>query len=437
MKRLLQINLSLHSKLLIITWLMVIYLLLLLCGIGSFIAVVYIKSDFDEQNKAVIYKSQLVLNMKSLVPTTIDITDSYPVSSDMDAQDDFNALNKEFNIAYAGIYALTGSKEERSELESAFEEWNQVKRIRTAILDLQKSQQDIVDTEIAQQYVTLNGHLLKLENTLDRLYDLVLDYSNNITEHVRELDARTIPIILLLFITSLGINTIAIILIIRSVIIPTHVLAQAAHNFAQGSLSYRIPLDAKNEIGELAHTFNDMAEKLESSYTSLKEMAIHDGLTGILNHQEFHKRLLSEVKRAARYKRTLSLIMLDIDLFKKFNDTYGHQAGDSVLKAMGWYLKSAIRSSDMAARYGGEEFALIMPETPAETAFITAQRIGAEIARLPISVDKDMQIHITMSIGVATFPQDGAIKEELISAADRSLYKAKQSGRNRVCKSSD
>jgi len=437
MKRLLQINLSLHNKLLIITWLMVIYQLLLLCGIGSFIAVVYIKSDFDQQNKAVIHKSQLVLNMKSLVPTTIDITDSYPVTSDMDAQVDFNALNKEFNIAYAGLYALTGSEEERSELESAFEEWNQVKSIRTAILDQQKSQHNMVDPEIARQYVTLNGHLLKLENTLDRLYDLVLDDSNRITEHVRELDARTIPVILLLFITSLAINTIAIILIIRSVIIPTHVLAQAAHNFAQGSLSYRIPLDAKNEIGELARTFNDMAEKLESSYASLKQMAIHDGLTGILNHQEFHKRLTSEVKRAARYKRTLSLIMLDIDLFKNFNDTYGHQAGDSVLKEMGRYLKNAIRSSDIAARYGGEEFAVIMPETPAETAFITARRIGAEIARLPIFVDKDMLIHITMSIGVATYPQDGATKDELIAAADRTLYKAKQSGRNRVCKSSD
>jgi diguanylate cyclase (GGDEF)-like protein len=252
-------------------------------------------------------------------------------------------------------------------------------------------------------------------------------------ESIKAIDERTMPLILLLFITSLAINAIAIVFIIRSVVIPTHLLARAAHIYARGSLAYRIPLDSNNEIGELARTFNYMAEKLESNYTVLKDMAIRDGLTGMLNHHEFQRRLLWEVKRAGRYKRGLSLLMMDIDRFKNLNDTYGHQAGDIVLKAMGEYLRNAIRSSDEAARYGGEEFALIMPETPAETAFITAQRIGAEIALLPIAIAEGVTVNVTMSIGVATFPRDASTKEELVAVADRRMYKAKGLGRNRVC----
>jgi two-component system cell cycle response regulator len=437
MKGLPEINLSLHRKLIIVTWLMVIYLVLLLCGIASFIAVTYMKSGLEEQSKAAISNSQSVLNLKALVLKTIIITDTYIISGGAEAQNDFNTLNMEISTAYAGIYAVTDSKEKQRMLDSAIEEWQQVRGICTAMLGLQKSQRDVITPEIAQQSIALNGLAMRLQNTLDNIYEMFLNDSINVNDGIKALDERTIPVILLLFITSLGINSIAIVLIIRSVVIPTHLLARAAHNYARGSLSYRIPLDSNNEIGELARTFNYMAEKLESSYTALKDMAIHDGLTGILNHHEFQKRLLWEFKRALRYKRPLSLVMMDIDRFKTFNDTYGHQAGDSVLRAVGQYLSNAIRSSDEAARYGGEEFALIMPETPADTAFITAQRIGVEIANLPIVIDENVIISITMSIGVATFPQDAATREELIAAADRMLYRAKQSGRNRVCKSSD
>ena len=437
MKYLPEFNLSLHTKLIIVTWLMFIHLVLLLCGIASFIAVTYMRSGLDELNKADISNSQSVLVLKTLVLKTVNITDAYLINGGVEAHNNFNALNKEIDTAYAGIYSVTDSKEKQSVLDSAFEEWQQMKGICTAMLDSQKSKQDTVVLETLQQYRALGDLTMRLENTLDRLYEIDITDSRDKYDRVRALDERTIPLILLLFITSLAINAIAIVFIIRSVVIPTHLLARAAHSYAQGSLSYRIPFDSNNEIGELSQTFNYMAEKLESSYTVLKDMAIHDGLTGILNHHEFQKRLLWEIKRAGRYKRGLSLLMMDIDHFKTLNDTYGHQAGDTVLRAMGEYLRNAIRSSDEAARYGGEEFALIMPETPAETAFITAQRIGAEIAGLPIAIDEGVIINITMSIGVATFPQDAATKEELIAAADRMMYRAKHLGRNRVCKSPD
>jgi len=434
MKYLPEFNPSLHSKLLIVTWLMVVYMLLLLLGVASFIAVTYMKSGLAEMNKAALGNSQAALNLKTLVLKTINTVDSYVIGGADRAQYDFDALNNEINTSYAGIYSAADSQEKRIAQDSGFEEWQQVRGLCTTILSSEKSPGGTVARETAQQYVELNDHALRLENALDSLYQMSLSDSDNINRSVKELDERILPVILLLFIMSLGINTVALVFIIRSVVIPTHLLAQAAHNYAKGSLSYRIPLDANNELGELARTFNYMAEKLESSYTALNDKAIHDGLTGMLNHQEFQKRLLWEIKRAARYRRTLSLVMMDIDRFKTLNDTYGHQAGDSVLRAVGQYLRDAIRSSDDAARYGGEEFTLIMPETPAETAFITAQRIGAEIAKMPIAIDEGGTVNITMSIGVATFPQDASSKEELIAAADGMMYRAKSLGRNCVCK---
>jgi len=432
-----ELNLSLHTKLIIVTWLMFGHLALLLCGIAAFVTVTYMRSGLDELYKAGINNSQSVLMLKTLAFKTLNITGAGLINGGIEAQNDFDALNNEIGIAYAGIYAVTGAPEKLSILDSAYAEWQQMKSLCKSILGSPKAQQDSVDPETARQYTALQNHAMKLGVALDRLYEIDINDARDKYESVKALDERTMPLILLLFITSLAINAIAIVFIIRSVVIPTHLLARAAHSYARGSLAYRIPLDSNNEIGELARTFNYMAEKLESNYTVLKDMAIHDGLTGILNHHEFQKRLLWEVKRAGRYKRGLSILMMDVDRFKTFNDTYGHQAGDTVLKAMGEYLRGAIRSSDEAARYGGEEFALIMPETPAETAFFTAQRIGAEIAGLPIAIAEGVMVNITMSIGVATFPQDASSKEELIAAADRRMYHAKHLGRNCVCQSSD
>ena len=432
-----EINLSLHTKLIIVTWLMFGHLVLLLCGIGAFMAVTYMRSGLEELNRADINNSQSVLMLKTWVLATVNVADACLINGGTSAQNEFDVLNKDIATAFAGIYSATGPGEKLSVLGSAYAEWQQMQGLCKSILGSPPAQRDAVAPGVALQYKALNGHAMKLDAALDRLYEIDINASRDKYESVKAIDERTMPLILLLFITSLAINAIAIIFIIRSVVMPTHLLARAAHTYARGSLAYRIPLDSNNEIGELARTFNYMAEKLESNYTVLKDMAIRDGLTGMLNHHEFQKRLLWEVKRAGRYKRGLSLLMMDIDRFKTLNDTYGHQAGDTVLKAMGDYLRNAIRSSDEAARYGGEEFALIMPETPAETAFITAQRIGAEIAGLPVEIAEGVTVNVTMSIGVATFPRDAATKEELIAAADRRMYQAKRLGRNRVCQSLD
>jgi diguanylate cyclase (GGDEF)-like protein len=168
-------------------------------------------------------------------------------------------------------------------------------------------------------------------------------------------------------------------------------------------------------------------------YTQATIRANTDGLTGIYNHRHFHERLEQEIGRGSRFGTMFSLIMLDIDLFKAYNDIYGHLVGDEVLRRIGGYIDSSIRSIDLAFRYGGEEFTIILPETRLDDAYRVAERIRKTIE----SQTSSRAMPITASLGIASWPIDGVMKEEVIGRADAALYRAKQAGRNRTCLSSD
>jgi diguanylate cyclase (GGDEF)-like protein len=169
-------------------------------------------------------------------------------------------------------------------------------------------------------------------------------------------------------------------------------------------------------------------------YKKIEAMAITDGLTGLYNHRYFYQRIEEEWLRAQRYKKTFAIILLDIDFFKKFNDTYGHKAGDAALVSLGKVLMETARNVDVVARYGGEEFAVVLPETSGEQAMIIAERMRRNIKDQPFEVDpRKPLVSITVSIGVASFPQDGETFGALIEAADQALYKAKDNGKNIVC----
>ena len=164
-----------------------------------------------------------------------------------------------------------------------------------------------------------------------------------------------------------------------------------------------------------------------------KELSRTDGLTQLYNHKFFHQLLATEISRVRRYGGEVSLLMIDVDYFKMYNDHNGHPMGDAALQKVAWVLSETSRDVDSVARYGGEEFAIIAPETPKQGAAELAHRLREKIEAADFEKSEVMPHgKFTVSIGVATYPGDCANKSELIEKADQALYQAKTSGRNRV-----
>ena len=164
------------------------------------------------------------------------------------------------------------------------------------------------------------------------------------------------------------------------------------------------------------------------------KLATIDGLTELYNHRYFQETLKNQVEIAKRYNQTFSLIIIDIDFFKKFNDTYGHQAGDAVLKQVAQTLKKNSRTTDVVCRYGGEEMSIILPNTSLEEALLSANRFNKAVEEKEFYINSNTTSKVTISVGVATFPQDAETAQELIEKADKGLYYAKEHGRNQVGK---
>jgi two-component system cell cycle response regulator len=196
-----------------------------------------------------------------------------------------------------------------------------------------------------------------------------------------------------------------------------------------GALDYLVKGEISSRTLERSLRY---ALKLAETLAALRQLATRDQLTGMLNRREFDRILGEEEERSRRFGHPLSLVMLDIDHFKKVNDTYGHQVGDVVLQAVARRLADVLRTVDRGARFGGEEFALIVMQADRAAALEMAQRACAAVAHAPIAIGPDQALAITVSAGAAEMPAHAATGAELVAAADRALYAAKARGRNRA-----
>jgi diguanylate cyclase (GGDEF)-like protein len=190
------------------------------------------------------------------------------------------------------------------------------------------------------------------------------------------------------------------------------------------------PEDAAQLEGLVPHV--GVAVESLRTRNKMRELAATDGLTGLYNHRRICELLREEMRRAERYNRPLSVLMLDLDSFKSFNDAYGHPSGDQLLRSVAQLLRSGVRTVDRVGRYGGEEFIIIMPETHKDDAFLLAERLRSTIEQRAFIVVAGEEIHRTVSAGVASYPEDGLNPQEVIQSADEALYRAKDSGRNCV-----
>ena len=202
---------------------------------------------------------------------------------------------------------------------------------------------------------------------------------------------------------------------------PLDRLAQAAGTVAKGDLEVGLPVTTGGEVGYLTEVFNNMVARLRES------RAVTDHLTGLHNRVRMMEVLENEVRRSRRLHHQFAVVMADVDLFKRYNDEYGHPAGDAVLKRVAAIMREASRDVDFVARYGGEEFLIMMPETEIDGATEFAERIRKRIGseRLPNG-------EIRISLGVSAFPMHGDAPDQLIAEADAALYLAKRAGGDRV-----
>jgi diguanylate cyclase (GGDEF)-like protein len=187
-----------------------------------------------------------------------------------------------------------------------------------------------------------------------------------------------------------------------------------------------------DQVDVLRRRYHESVAQLASLTGRLRELAMHDSLTGVLNRRAFLDQADGEWVRHRRHNHTLACAMLDVDGFKKINDTFGHAAGDAVLQHIGALVRATLRASDLSARLGGDEFIALMPETNLEGAVATAERLLNRVMSRPLTV-LDQSFATTLSIGVAGAEGCSSL-EELMARADRALYRAKKEGRSRVCK---
>jgi diguanylate cyclase (GGDEF)-like protein len=259
----------------------------------------------------------------------------------------------------------------------------------------------------------------------------------------------------IIFFAVLIVILIAYILISRWIMRPITSLNSKVNEIAEDNWGVQIETHRRDEIGQLTRSFNVMSiklrdyllmlnnkqEELEEINTTLEEMVhertkelelltITDSLTNIYNKRYLMKKLEENIDTSKRYNKTFSVVIFDIDYFKKVNDTYGHIEGDFTLKEVTNFLSSSIRDDDVLGRYGGEEFMVIMPNTELNEAYIAADTYRDELSKLVIGSNN---IKITISGGVAEYREDDSILD-IINRADNNLYKAKESGRNKIIK---
>ena len=337
-------------------------------------------------------------------------------------------VHKVFEDMGGGPFAL---QEERRLIQSAQEEWRQGRQLSEALF---VNPRPAGDQALLRELERAHAHHNRALESLDQVHTLAQEEMNAQLAYAISVRRKILIGAGFVFAVGLGIAIMVGTALARSVMTPLHGLETGAERFGAGDLSYRVQPIGQDELGQLGRTFNAMADKLAQSQALLRELSTRDSLTGLLNYREFQRQLTEEAERSRRYGRPFSLLMLDIDHFKAINDTYGHLAGDKALRGLAALIRAEVRPTDIVARYGGEEFVLVLPETDGPGALTLAERLRARVAGHAISVTADQTASLTVSIGLASYPDETDSVQKLVSAADRALYAAKSAGRNRVCR---
>ena len=356
----------------------------------------------------------------------------YLVHGDADERRQFAQLRQRVERAFEEApperYTLA---EERALIRAARAEWDQALPLGEQLLRLSDP---VGNAAAARDMERFDAHIDRAVSMLDEAhhhFHQVLDQDRAQAGVSR---SRILGATFAAFVLAGAVSLFTGVALARSVTDPVDTLRQGAARLAEGKLSHRVDIHRHDELGELAAAFNAMAGRIEADQAALEQLASRDGLTGLYNHRTFYVLLGDELARAKRFQRPVSLLLLDIDHFKRVNDTHGHLAGDAALRDLCELLRREARAIDRVCRYGGEEITLILPETDIEAAVRLAERLRAAVEAQAFDVGTGTPPHLTVSIGAASWPAHADNAQALVAAADAALYAAKRGGRNRVAR---
>ena len=419
---------SLRRQILIGTFSLLIPLVTL-AGAGYYIYLNTVTSFDSVMDDVFLYGLPVGEVRELLYQVSLPVT-NHLISSNSEERDKYLRLKREINQM---LQEAVGSKSDHGSLvnkeiiKQANIEW-QTAAVYADNLVLLRDQ--INEEEATRLFNKFDRHLgVAIAEVMlyhQGINQAIINKRGSVDKQLQNVSYISIVIIIIAFLMS----AVIIIFFIKNVVIPLQVIEKGALQFGHGDFSHRIEIEPRNELGKLSVTFNSMADKLE-------EIATRDGLTGLLNKKAILQVLDSELTRARRHDSTLGLMMLDLDYFKKINDTYGHQAGDTVLVTATKLIDKHVRGIDYIGRYGGEEIVIVLPDTSEMESVEIAERIRRSLASTPIAASESDYVNITVSIGIAIFPMNGIDEDALLKNADQAMYHAKGEGRNRVVKYAD
>lgn len=357
--------------------------------------------------------------------------DEYAVDGDARHVKEFQKQEGKINADLKSLENAVKQRDIQAEpIQKVRKDWLATSEIAKSILSAGVRPKEAAPT--ANLVNELQANIDKLAEQLNATYDDLRVRSDHAYGQV----IKTLGFSDYLVAGAFGVSFLFIILgaqvIDRTLVASTDRLVSAALRLASGDRSQRVQVLIPPELVSVASAFNTMIAQIQEQEAVLSRAATIDGLTGLLNRREFDRLLAEEIQRSERYGSTMSLIMIDIDNFKAFNDTFGHQGGDDALCVVASTLEKQVRELDKVCRFGGEELAVILPASDAESARRIAERLRASVAAEEINLHDSQVAKVTVSLGVASYPVCGESPESLLRAADFALYQSKQLGRNCV-----
>ncbi len=409
--------------------------------IATFIALLLISGvSLFSLNKAIALSNAIVETALTEIHGTMSLrlalnrsampVNDYIIRAGEDEKINYIALRDETDRQYKALATTVKNRADLSEtLNQSLAAWNNAKKLANAIMLIPEP---IGNSHAAEQMEAFDALIDQGTDLLSEIYDEI--YKDTVKSHDRlhEIESQSTILVVLLSITGLAIAVFGSIQLARIFFPPLNRIMAGVRLYGRGNLDHRITNDMPVELDELTHGINDMAGKLDDIYSELRKSSYRDSLTGCHNRRKLDEDILAAYSLANRSDEALTVLMLDLDYFKRVNDTYGHAAGDSVLLTAAEIIRSQLRKHEFLYRYGGEEFVVILPATKAADAIILAERIRTCVANKKMDVGSSSPVTVTVSIGIADNSQAGNSIKEMIDLADKALYAAKEEGRNRV-----